>query len=123
MFNRMQAGACRKHPARKNALHLRLRVDFIDFDKACCLRRFCRRTRVANARRDLDRAKLNGLIHRDIECDDAPGDFIKSGKDSCRVLDLIGLRNANPARESRSREKETQNGRIFDHIPIVMQAG
>jgi hypothetical protein len=39
------------------------------------------------------------------------------------MFDFISLRNANPARESRSREKKTQNGRIFDHIPIVMQAG
>ena len=107
MFNRMQAGACSKHPARKNALHLGLRVDFINFNEARCLRRFGWWARVANTRRDLDRAKLHSLIHRDIECDDAPGDLVETGKDSGRMFDLIGLRNAHPARESRSREKKT----------------
>jgi hypothetical protein len=39
------------------------------------------------------------------------------------MIDLISLRKTHPARKSRSREKKTQNGRIFDHIAIVMQAG
>ena len=67
MLDRMQARARGKHPAGEDPLDLALQSHLVDFDKGIGIRRLGRRPRIAHARRHLERAKLHGLVDRDIE--------------------------------------------------------
>jgi hypothetical protein len=94
MLDRVKAGTLGKHPAGEDALLLAGQLDLIDFDEGGGVGRLGRRTRVAHARRYLERAELDGLVDGDFEMRDAPRDLVEGGKHGRLVLDLLGLRRS-----------------------------
>ena len=46
---------------------IRQLIDFVDLSESVGLRRIGRRTRIADARRDLQRAELHRLVDRNVE--------------------------------------------------------
>jgi len=83
--------AFREHPACENTLHLSGQFHLVDLDEASGLRRFGRRTGVADARRHLQRPELDGLIDGDLEMGDAARHLVEGGKDRNGILDRLGL--------------------------------
>ena len=67
MLDAMQAGARREHPAGEDALDLALQRDLVDLDESVGVGRLGRRARVADARRDLQRAELHRFVDGDVE--------------------------------------------------------
>ena len=61
MFHSVEARALGKHPAGKQLFYLAIELRFIDLDKAGCLRRFGRRSGIADARCDGQRTELHRL--------------------------------------------------------------
>ena len=78
MLDRVQARACREHPAREDPLDLALECHFVDCNEGIGVRRLGRRTRIANARRHLERTELHGFVDGDFERNDAAGDFVEA---------------------------------------------
>ena len=64
MLDPVQAGARGEHPAREDALDLALQRHLVDLDEGVGVGRLGRRSRVAGARRHLQRAELHGLADR-----------------------------------------------------------
>ena len=93
MFDRMQARACGKHPAREDPFDLALQRYLVDFDETVGIGRLGRRTRIANARRHLQRAELHGLVDRDVERNDAAGNFVETGKYRRRIGNTLRRRS------------------------------
>jgi len=54
------------------------------------MRRLGWRPRIADARRDFERAELNGLADRDLQMRDAPRDLVERRENGDRVFDLVG---------------------------------
>ncbi len=80
MFDPVQTGTRRKHPARKYPLHLALQRDLIDLDKGVSVGGFGSRAGVAGIGLDPQRAELNGFAYILVKIDDAPGDLVQAGK-------------------------------------------
>ena len=95
MLDAVQAGARRKHPARKNPLHLALQRDLVDLDKGVGVGGFGGRTGVAGVGLDPQRAELDGLADILVEIDDAPGDLVEAGEARLLVDDLLRRRLGN----------------------------
>ena len=64
------------------------------------MRRFGRRTRIADPGRHLKRAKLDCLVDRDLEMGDAPCHLVEGGEHGDRVLDDVRVSEVH--REPRS---------------------
>jgi hypothetical protein len=90
MFNGVEPGTFGEHPAGKDALNLAVQLDLINLHKRRRMRRLGRRPGIADARRDFERAELDGLPDRNFEMRDPARDLIERGKHGNRVLDLIG---------------------------------
>jgi hypothetical protein len=90
MLDGVKARAFCKHPSRKDSLLLAGQLDLVDLDEGGRVRRLGRRTCIAYARGDLQRAELNGVIDLDLEMRDASGDLVERGKHGDRVLDRVG---------------------------------
>ena len=58
------------------------------------------RPRVADARRDLQRAELHRLVDIDVEGDDAAGDLVDAGELGDRIADALGMRRRQAARQA-----------------------
>ena len=86
MLDAVQAGACGKHPARENPLHLALQRDLVDLDKGVGVGGFGRGTRVAGVGLHPQRAELHGLADILVEIDDAPGDLVEP-REACLLVD------------------------------------
>jgi hypothetical protein len=98
----VKAGALGKHPAGKDPLHLAGQLDFIHFNKRCRVRRLGRRSRVADPRRDLERAKFDGLIHGNLEMRDATRHLVQCREHSDRIFDRVGLSEFRKRAQSQS---------------------
>ncbi len=90
MLDAMKAGARREHPAGEQPIEGVLFRDLVDLDEDVGARRLGRRPREADARRDLQRAELHGLVDGDFERNDAPGDLVEALEHRGRMLDPIG---------------------------------
>jgi len=71
------------------------------------MRRLGRRTRVADPRRDLERAELDRFVDRNFEMGNAPGDLVEGGEHGDRILDDVGLGDVH--REARCEREDRQN--------------
>ncbi len=90
MLDGVKAGALGEHPPREDALDLAGELDLVDLDEGRGVRRFGRRRRIANPRRYLERAELDGLIDRNLEMGDAPGHLVERSEHGNIVLNLVG---------------------------------
>jgi hypothetical protein len=109
MLDGVKAGALGEHPAGKDALFLAGQLDLIDLDEGGGIGRFGRRARGADARRDLERAELHGLIDGNLQMRDAARDLVEGGEYGRFVLylDLDGLRGG--SRQPRGRSHSQHN--------------
>jgi hypothetical protein len=87
VLNGVKAGTLGEHPAGEDTLHLAGQFHLVHLDEGCGIRRFGRRTRVADPRRHFERAELNGLIDRNLEMGDAARHLVERGEHRDRVLD------------------------------------
>jgi hypothetical protein len=94
MLDGVKARAFRKHPPRENSLFLARQLDFVDLDEGGRVRRLGRRTRVAHARRHLQRPEVDRVIDLDLEMRDAARDLVERGKYGDRILERFGVDNA-----------------------------
>ncbi len=85
----IEAGAVSEHPPGENPANFAIKGDFVNFDECVRLRRRRVRTRVAHARRKLQRAELHCLVDINVEGGDAAGDLIEAGEDGDRIGDLL----------------------------------
>src|SRR5215471_2667416 len=92
MFDRVQAGAGREHPAGEDTAPLPLQRYFVDLDKAISIGRFSWWARVTDPRRHLQRAKLHGLVDSDVERDGATRDLVETGEHRRWIGKLLGGR-------------------------------
>jgi hypothetical protein len=90
MLNGIKSRTFGEHPAGKDALNFTVQLDLIDLHKRRRMRRLGRRSGIADARGDLERAELHGLPYRNFEMRDPARDLIERGKHGNRVLDLVG---------------------------------
>jgi len=81
----VQAGRVREHPAGEDALDVAGKRDLVDLNEARRVLNFRRRSRVAGARRHLQRAELHRLVNRGFEIDDAAGDLVEPGEHRGRI--------------------------------------
>ena len=88
----MQARARCEHPAGKDALDVALQRHLVDLDEGVGVGGLGRRARVADPRRHLQRAELDGLADGGIEGDDAAGDLVEAGEHGGLVGDLLRRR-------------------------------
>jgi len=86
----VKAGALGEHPPGEDALDLARELGLVDLDKRGGMRRLGRRRRIAHPGRNLERAELDGLIHRNLEMGDAPRHLVEGGEHGNRVLDRVG---------------------------------
>jgi hypothetical protein len=87
----VKPGAVRKHPTRKNPVHLSRQPDLIDLDETRGVRCLGRRARIADARGNPQGAELHRLADGDLEMRDAPRHLVEGGKHGDRILDLLGV--------------------------------
>jgi hypothetical protein len=99
----VKAGALGKHPAGKDPLHLAGQLDLIHFNKRCRVRRFGRRSRVADPRRDLEGTEFHGLVHGDLEMGDATRHLVERREHSDRIFDRVGLSELRKRAQSQSK--------------------
>ena len=92
MLNPVQSGACREHPPPEQPFHLALQGDLVDLDKSVGVGRFGRWARVTGAWPYPKRAKLHGLVDRDLEFRDPASDLVEPGKHRGRVRNLLRRR-------------------------------
>ena len=78
MFDAVQTGAGREHPARENPLHLALQRDLIDLDESIGIGSFGRRTGITGVSFHPKRAELHGLADVGVEIDDSAGDLVEA---------------------------------------------
>ena len=90
MLDCVQTGARREHPAGEDALDLALQGDFVHFHECVGVRGLRRWARIANARRDLQRAELHRLVDGDVERNDAAGDLVEAGNTAVGLLMRCG---------------------------------
>ena len=93
MLDGVKTGAFGEHPAREDPLHLSRQLHLVDLDEASGLRRFRGRAAVADARRDLQRTELHGLIDGNLQMRDAARHLVERGEDGDRVFDRFGARD------------------------------
>jgi hypothetical protein len=86
----VKAGTFGEHPPGEDALDLARELGLVDLDEGGGVRRLGRRRRIANPRRYLERAELDGLIDRNLEMGDAPGHLVERSEHGDRVLDRVG---------------------------------
>jgi hypothetical protein len=91
VLDSVKAGALSEHPPRKDALHVAGERDLVDLDEGSGVGRLGRRPRIANPRRDFQRAEFHGLIQRNLEMRDAASHLVEGGEHGDRVLDDLGL--------------------------------
>jgi hypothetical protein len=65
MLHGVKAGALGEHPAGEDPGLLARELDLVDLDEGRRIWRFSRRTRIADARRHLQRAEIDRLVHWD----------------------------------------------------------
>ena len=87
MLHGVKSRALGEHPAGEDALDVACEFDFIYLHEGGGVRRLCRGTRIADARRHLQRAELHRLIDRDFEMRDAPRNLVEGCEHGDRVLD------------------------------------
>jgi hypothetical protein len=90
----VKAGAFGEHPAGEDALHLAGELHLVDLDEGSRVRRFRRRTRVADPWGHFQRAELHGLIHGDFEVGNAARHLVEGGEYGDRILDGLCLGEA-----------------------------
>ena len=69
---------------------LAVELDLVDLDEGGGLGRLGGRARVADARRDLQRAEAHGLVELDLELGDAPRDLVEGGEHGDLILLALG---------------------------------
>ena len=86
----MKAGTFGEHPPGEDALDLAGQPGLVDLDEGGGMRRLGGRGRVAHPGRHLERAELDGVIDRNLEMRNAPGNLVEGGEYGDRVLDRVG---------------------------------
>jgi hypothetical protein len=90
MLDRVEPRTFGEHPAGEDALNFAVQLDLVDFDKRRGMRRLGWRPRIADARRDFQRAELNRLADRNLQMGDAAGDLVEGSEHGDGVFDLVG---------------------------------
>jgi hypothetical protein len=88
----VKAGAIGEHPAGKDALDLSSKLDLVNLDEGCGVRRLGGWPGIADSRRHFERAELHSLIDRNFQMRDTPRHLVESGKHGDLVLDDFGAR-------------------------------
>lgn len=87
----MKPRAFGEHPTRENPLLFARKLDFVHLDKSGGVRRFGGRARIAHARRDFQRTKLDRLIDRHFKMGDAARHLVEGGEHGNWILDRCGV--------------------------------
>lgn len=92
MLHRVKPRALGKHPTRENPLFFACKLDLVHLHESGGVRRFGGRARIAHARRDFQRTKLDRLIDGDFKMGDAARHLVEGGEHGNWILDRCGVR-------------------------------
>ena len=95
MFDTVQTGRCRKHPAGEYPFDIALQSNLVDLYETRRVLDLGRGPRIASAWRYLECAELDGFIDRHFEVDDPPGNLVEPGEDGRRIRDSRNRRLLN----------------------------
>ncbi len=108
MLDGVKAGTLGEHPAGEEALLLARQLHLVNLDEGYGVRLLGRWPRVANARRHLQRAELDRVVHGDFEVLDAARHLVERGEHGDLVLDL-GVGGGRCGREREAQRGHRQN--------------
>jgi len=98
MLDSMEPRALGEHPSREDALHLAGELDLIHFHEGRRMGPLGRRTGVANARSDLERAELDRPVHLDLKMGDTASHLVERSEDRDGVLNRLRFNRDRPRR-------------------------
>jgi len=105
MLDGVKAGAFGEHPACEDAVLVARELDLVDLHERGRVRRLGRRARIANARRNLQRAEFDCLIDGHFQMRDAARHFVEGGEDGDLVLDGLGMESLTRQRHGACRNR------------------